>query len=69
MNASRSRLPMIAWTTSLLAVAAAWGATVTDSPWDILLVILAVLGIMAAAASIAILVARIKAESGDDETR
>lgn len=67
MNSSRVKLPMIAWTTALLAVASAWGATFADSPWDILLVILAVLGIMAATATFAIWFSRIKAEQDDDQ--
>lgn len=45
MNASRMRLPMIAWIVALLTVASAWGATFTERPWNIVLIILAIIGI------------------------
>jgi heme/copper-type cytochrome/quinol oxidase subunit 2 len=67
VNASPTRLPIIAWTCALLALAAAWGAMITDTPWNILLVLLAVLGIVAATATFAIWFARVKAEADQDE--
>jgi uncharacterized membrane protein YdfJ with MMPL/SSD domain len=51
----------------LLALAAAWGAMITDTPWNILLLLLAVLGIVATTATFAIWYARVKAEADQDE--
>jgi hypothetical protein len=67
VNASQARLPLITWTCALLALAAAWGAMLTGSPWNILLVLLAVLGIVAATATFAIWFSRMRAERDQDE--
>jgi|GEM_PF-3326289 len=56
----------MSWTSALLAIAASWGAPLTDSPWNILLVIFAIACIMMATATFAIWFTRMKAERDQD---
>lgn len=51
----------------MLTLLAAWGALITKSPWNILLVLLAVLGILAATATLTLWFSRVKAEANQDE--
>ena len=64
---SPNRLPIMAWTFALLTLLAAWGALITHAPWNILLVLLSVLGILTTIASVAMWLSRMKAEAHQDE--
>ena len=63
MTGSRSRLPMISSVLALLAVAAAWGATFTDRPWDIVLIIVAIVSISVTTGTLGYWISRTRAET------
>ncbi|HWV23605.1 MAG TPA: hypothetical protein VNZ58_05405 [Thermomicrobiales bacterium] len=66
MDASRIRLAMIAWIAALFTLAAAWGSTFTRQPWNIVLIIAAIVGISVTTGTLGYLVSVLRAEAKDD---
>ena len=63
MNASRIRLAMIAEVAAVFTLAAVWGATFTHHPWDIVLIIVTIVGIAVTTGTIGYLVTVLRAEA------
>lgn len=66
MSASRIRLAMIAWVAALFTLASAWGATFAERPWNIVLVIAAIIGISVTTGTLGYLVTQARAETNDE---
>lgn len=67
MDASRLRLAMVAWVAALLTLASAWGATFAASPWNVVLLITAIVGIALTIGALGYLVSVLRAENTRDE--
>lgn len=62
---TRNRLPMISTVLAILAVACAWGATFASRPWDIVLVIIALVAVATTTGTIGYWVTRARMDNID----